>query len=161
MPLGWPGLKVIMMMVLKRWKRKLNTHYSSAETKKKKRSFTGCCWFLLADHLLHRHRFHDQVGTLHDQASVLVLSGMQKQAALVEEGQPFGAVITRHLNPERAPIVVLCQALLQGEGIAALQAAVTLQGIKQPPQTDVKRYQTKLRASHFKLCSSGELFLHK
>lgn len=32
--------------------------------------------FLLANHLLHRYRLHHQVGTLHDQAFLLVLSGM-------------------------------------------------------------------------------------
>lgn len=63
-------------------------------------TLTAGCWLLLANHLLHSDRPHDQVGTLHDQPSLLVLSGMQQQAALVEEGQPLGTVITGHLDPQ-------------------------------------------------------------
>lgn len=57
-----------------------------------------------------------------------MLSGVQKQAALVEKGQAFGAVVAGHLDPKRAPGVVPRQTLLQGKGIAALQAPVTLRG---------------------------------
>lgn len=72
--LVWPK-----SMVLKGWKRQLKHIQKSKQwsgDKKEKHSHTSCCWFLLADHLIHRHWFHDQVWTLHDQASVLVLSGV-------------------------------------------------------------------------------------
>ena len=73
------------------------------------------------------------MGALHDQPSLLVLAGVQQQAALVEEGQPLGAVVASHLNAQRAPVIVACQAALQREGVAALQTAVACGGQWQPP----------------------------
>ena len=66
------------------------------------------------------------MGALHDQPTLLVLAGVQQQAALVEEGQPLGAVVAGHLDAQRAAVVVPRQAALQGEGVATLQAAVAL-----------------------------------
>ena len=90
------------------------------------KTLTNRSGVLLTNHLLQADRPHDQVRTLHHQASLLVLAGVQQQAALVEEGQPLGTVVTRHLDAQRAPIVVTRQAALQGKGIATLQTAKAL-----------------------------------
>ena len=94
---------------------------------------TDGCGLRLSDHLLHGDRLHDQVGALHDQPALLVLAGVQQQAALVEEGQPLGAVVAGHLDAQRAAVEVPRQAALQGKGVATLQAAVALwQGESSP-----------------------------
>ena len=80
----------------------------------------------MAYHLLYTDRSHDQVGTLHDQSPLLVFPGVEQQAALVEECQPLGTVVTGHLDPQGPPVVVAGQAALQGKRIATLQTAVAL-----------------------------------
>lgn len=61
---------------------------------------TNWRYVLLSNHLLHSDRPHDQVRALHDQPSLLVLSGMQQQAALIEEGQPLCTMVAGHFDAE-------------------------------------------------------------
>ena len=51
-------------------------------------------------------------------------AGVRQQAALVVEHQVLGAVVAGHFDAHAAPVVVLAQALLQREGVPALQALV-------------------------------------
>lgn len=92
----------------------------------RKSSLTNGCGVLLANHLLHGDGPHDEVRALHYQPSFLMLPGVEQQAALVEECQPLGTVVTGHLDPQGPPVVVAGQAALQGKRIATLQTAVAL-----------------------------------
>lgn len=63
-------------------------------------------------HLVRRDGLHKQLRALHDKSLALVVTGMPKQTALVEEEQCLRAQCAQHLNVDTAPAIVLAQALL-------------------------------------------------
>lgn len=67
---------------------------------------------------------HVQLRALHHRAAVLVLASVRQQSALVEEHQGLCTVRAPDLYVHAPAAIVVRQAPLDPEGIAALQAAV-------------------------------------